>query len=144
MSNVGMWEKERFWKKKKKDFGNWENLIKEANCQDFLNMLMTKQFYFFKKTFVKQILFWICLSVSMEKCCSESNRQTTGRIKGQAHPKQKSGKGGDSQSLKISTVCVIFFKLKFLIFEDICGMKRTVHNVYSWATDWKKMFHREK
>ena len=71
-------------------------------------MLMTKQFYFLKKTFVKQILFWICLSVSMEKCCSESNRQTIGRIKGQGHPKQKSGKGGDSQSLKISTVCVIF------------------------------------
>ena len=41
MSNVGMWEKERFWKLIKLDQG--------ANCQDFLNMLMTKQFYFLKK-----------------------------------------------------------------------------------------------
>lgn len=64
--------------------------------------------FFFKKTFVKQILVWNCLSMNMEKCCYESNRQTIGRIKGQGHPKQRSGKDGESQSLRILNVSVIF------------------------------------
>ena len=91
---ASMWEKGSSWKLIKLDQGGKLSRFPEPAYDQAILFL----------NFCKTGMFWNCLSVNTKKCCYES-RQTIGRIKGQRHPKQKSGKGGDSS--RISNVCVI-------------------------------------
>ena len=104
---ASMWEKGRFEKLIKLNQGG--KIVRIS----WICLWPSISFLFFY-TFVKQILFWNCLSVNMEKCCYKSNRQTIGRIKGQGHPKQRSGKDGDSQSLKNLECLCDFLKIKII------------------------------
>lgn len=52
MSNVGMWEKERFWKKKKR-FWKLRKLDQRGKLSGFPEYAYDKAILFFKKNFCK-------------------------------------------------------------------------------------------